>query len=742
VTSQSRESVHVGTSFAVWPPPTVSQVDPLDFGIHTGADRPGGRRLNPYVRRELDRDLEVALRDEGAVVVSAPRGAGTARTVYEVLKRAHPRARLLVPARPGEFASEILLATNLDVATILWLDKLGSYWSVEGSRLIEILTRWLHQPDRWLVASAYDEDPDVLASKEFEQLNARVLRLNSDLTSTELDRMRGLYGDVPTTTSIGFYPPARRAQRKPESEPSPESELSPEPAEREHVRLLDDEPVGLAEDQLGRKAVAKALKEQLHEHVQSFPGRSLFVHIDGAWGAGKSSLLRFLRESIDESWLVVPYDAWRQSRGGPPWLTLLQAVRSGVRSSYAHATGRAWFWLRERVRLIGTRQWVALLLMTLLVAAIVVLLVRSDLDIALSKWGDVAKLVGGLLPVVGALWLLAKSAGNFVSLDSRRSALTFLETRADPMEDLAAHFSWLLSNLRGPVVLLLIDDLDRCPETFVIDLLDSVQKLIRENGRGKADPSLLVVVAADGRWVRSSYDNAYSSLAEAVHEPGATVGTLFLEKLFQITFPLPRLPDELKEEYLRTLLAEESADGDRRSTDAVLERRLAEASREEARDVLAQASVLDRIRVSETAINKLVVEPGAKESTKHALEPYANLLDPTPRAMKRFVMAYSMLQAVRLAEGSVVGIGPLALWTIVLNRWPVLGSFLQSTPEAVQLFDASPERVAAGVPATLVPLFTDPPADLCAVMNHPDGPLNARIIAEASGQLLGGVGGP
>jgi hypothetical protein len=80
------------------------------------------------------------------------------------------------------------------------------------------------------------------------------------------------------------------------------------------------------------------------------------------------------------------------------------------------------------------------------------------------------------------------------------------------------------------------------------------------------------------------------------------------------------------------LLAEEPGAGDRRGTHAALERRLSEASRGEVRGVLAEASVLERIRVSETAINKLVAEPGAKESTRHALQPYANLLPEERRA--------------------------------------------------------------------------------------------------------------
>jgi hypothetical protein len=738
------DRVAAGDGFEIWPPPYVREVDPFHFGVHTGADGPRGRRLNPYIAREIDGALERSLRKDRVVVVLAAAGAGATRTVYEALNRVRPRARLLIPRRPGEFAPEELLATDIEGETVLWIDKLGSHWGVAGARLIEVFGGWLRHSERWLVAACYDGEPDVLNSHEFERLSAAALRLDSDLTPAEVGRMREIYGDVPTMSSIGVNPPLPKAAAADATPPAPE------PDARDHVRLLDDEPVGSDGDELGRKAVATALEEQLQGLVETFPGRSFFVHVDGAWGAGKSTLLRFLRESVDGStgsqnndWLAVPYDAWRQSRGGPPWLTLLQAVRTGVRSTQRHAGGRALFWLRERARLIGTWQWVALVLMAVAAAALAVLFACADVDLTLSKSGDIAKLVGGLVPVVGTLWLIAKSAGHFVSLDSRRSARNFLETRADPMEDLAAHFYWLLRSVRKPVLLLLIDDVDRCPEAFVVDLLDSVQKLMRDHGPGTAKagagptPTLLVVVAADGRWVRSSYDNAYASLAEAVHEPGATVGTLFLEKLFQITVPVPHLPDALKAEYLRALLAERSAGRPPSGTHSAFEKRLTEAPHDQVLNVLASGSVMQRIRASQVAIDRLVVQPGAQDSTRHALEPYASLLDPTPRAMKRFVMAYSMLRAVRTAEGSVVGVGPLALWTIRRTRWPMLASFLQSAPEAVRLFTEPAGRIPPTVPAALVPLFTDPPRDLRAVMNHPDGPMDATTISECSGQALG-----
>jgi hypothetical protein len=159
------------------------------------------------------------------------------------------------------------------------------------------------------------------------------------------------------------------------------------------VPLSVDETVGVDADQLSRRGVADALAKQLRTLTSDYPGRSSLVHIDGAWGAGKSTLMRFLRETLEAAdqqrppaakaiapmvdaqlptgdqpshetadeahqrrdngsipdedpthsspthrWLVVSYDAWRQSKGGPPWLTILQAVRASVRSQQVNAT--------------------------------------------------------------------------------------------------------------------------------------------------------------------------------------------------------------------------------------------------------------------------------------------------------------------------------------------------------------------------------------------------------------------
>ncbi|HEU5155453.1 MAG TPA: P-loop NTPase fold protein [Streptosporangiaceae bacterium] len=512
---------------------------------------------------------------------------------------------------------------------------------------------------------------------------------------------------------------------------TPQEAAAPRP--REHVRWLIDEPVGLDGDRLGRAGVARALMKQLDELVRNYPGRSFLVHIDGAWGTGKSTLLRLLRESVERDargWLMVEYDAWRQSRAGPPWLTLLSAVRAAVRTTQRWPFRRPGFWLAERARLLLGWQWIAGALIVAGAGTVVAALFLLNHRLRGGISDGVVNLLGTLVTFGTAWSVIAAGFGRFIALDSRRAARAFTETRADPMEDLARHFAWMLGRAGRPV-LLLVDDLDRCPDTFVVELLDAVQKLMRDCEAIEI-PSLMIVVAADGRWIRQSYHAAYASMEATVREPGTSIGAAFLEKLFQLTVPVPRLSADLKNDYLAALLA--AAPGPNGAPGSWLSQRLREAPREEVLNVLAGASPVERVRASATAIDRLVVEPGAQEATRHALEPYAPLLDPTPRGMKRFVMAYSMLRAVRTAEGSVVPLGPLALWTIVCIRWPLLAEYLRDRPDAVHLFRRPEDRLPGTVPAELAALFADPPDGLTAVMNHPDGPLSAAAIRECCGE--------
>ena len=156
--------------------------------------------------------------------------------------------------------------------------------------------------------------------------------------------------------------------------------------------------------------------------------------------------------------------------------------------------------------------------------------------------------------------------------------------------------------------------------------------------------------------------------------------------------------------------------------------------------MLAKVEPEQRIMVSDAAIRRVVLDETARAATSHALEAYAALVGDTPRAMKRFVMSYDVLRAVRFVEGSVVAIGPLALWTVLSMRWPLLAEHLSRHPDDVRYFGA-PRDMPPRIDTALVELFVDPGEELTAVMNHSDGPLVETVIRDCCGAAAAGTAG-
>jgi hypothetical protein len=144
--------------------------------------------------------------------------------------------------------------------------------------------------------------------------------------------------------------------------------------------------------------------------------------------------------------------------------------------------------------------------------------------------------------------------------------------------------------------------------------------------------SLVILVAADGRWVKTSYDNVYNSLAKAVSEPGASIGSLFLQKLFQLTLPVPRLSDARKATYIAELLADKRNSpkqvADEATSSLAYEIKRADSSK--VLGMLRRASPAARLEVADLAIRRMVVERDAQAHTRHVLEPFAALVDPMP----------------------------------------------------------------------------------------------------------------
>ncbi|MGW4209059.1 P-loop NTPase fold protein [Lentzea sp. NPDC004789] len=503
------------------------------------------------------------------------------------------------------------------------------------------------------------------------------------------------------------------------------------PAEPEGVEVAWSTDAATSHDLLRRNALARVLDARLREAKQEHPHTSLLVHLDGSWGSGKSSVLLLLAKQLrkEPPFLVVWFDAWQQSRVSPPWWALLTTLREHVLADQ-NPFSRAWLRLREmgaRIRVSGAPYAVALVLLVVLSAGLgyATWWLANSLTVS-----DLVKLFTPAVAGLSLLWAGSRVAARALLWASAGGARLFEQSNSNPMTRIALHFDWLLNHSAKPVVFF-VDDLDRCREDYVVEFLDSVHTLVRDAPRShyeEATAAAYFVVAADGAWIRQSYEHAYRTFGG----DGGSLGHLFLDKLFQLNVPMPALGGSTQKEFIGSLLglaadpspqvAEASAAIKDAADEAAIIGALENLSPDERQAVAGEAALA--LASTET-----------RRHTEHTLRKFSPLLHGNPRSIKLFLNTYSMLRSVRTLEGSTLSPDTLALWALIRVRWPSIAEVLARDPDAVEgikddlwCADHFPEDLHAVAKSK----------DLRRVVLHEEGgPLTAALVRRCCGLAEG-----
>jgi hypothetical protein len=450
-------------------------------------------------------------------------------------------------------------------------------------------------------------------------------------------------------------------------------------------------------DQLGRQAFARTLAARLSRiwsEYRDFGQTSFILHLHGPWGTGKTTLLNLLREELLKpsggrvsNWVVVEFNAWQHQWLDPPWWPLLNTIYLQSRKQVQERAGR-WRALRLIVAewwwrfFAGRKEILIAAALFFLLAGLVYYPLRSGAAGSGPAWlGTLAANAGAIsaiLALVGTLLSASLVMSRSLLSGSVSSARAFVEHSSDPMQWVHRHFGQLCKVIDLPVAIF-IDDLDRCRREYVVKLLEGIQTLFR-------DPKVVYVVAADRRWLHACFEKTYQEFSGTVHEPGRGLGSLFLEKAVQLSVSVPRLSDEVQRTYwdflLRTREYEPAKYDELRESER---QRFGDAATQEevfARLASKDAGEEDPLRLQvrrEVAVEKLGTAK-LEESTEYFLSPFAPLLDPNPRSMKRFVNAYALQRDLAVLAGLDIvdhtKRKQLALWTIVCLRWPMLEEYL------------------------------------------------------------------
>lgn len=224
------------------------------------------------------------------------------------------------------------------------------------------------------------------------------------------------------------------------------------------------------------------------------------------------------------------------------------------------------------------------------------------------------------------------------------------------MEDQHKEFrNYFTSPLRR--IVLYIDDLDRCPEDRVIEVLEAVNLLM-------AFPLFVVVVGVDPRWVKNALIKKYHMQFTGKYN-GAETGlapidaTNYLEKIFQVPFHLKRASDVgvkhmLKElSIIETEETEESVQSNASGTFEINDKKTKPL------DAKIKALLKDKevnLLKIEKNINQEEIEIDSstvKEIERFVLsqkeveliQAMSRIIGNNPRAIKRFVNVYHIVRA-------------------------------------------------------------------------------------------------
>jgi len=451
------------------------------------------------------------------------------------------------------------------------------------------------------------------------------------------------------------------------------------------VPTLSDQPADV--DLLGRQAFAEALAERLRDEFRrtEAPSRkadSFMLHLEGPWGSGKTSLLRFLERELrrePEPWLVVDFNAWQNQRAGAPWWLLVWAVLRGAVAD--NRTGR-----ERRLCLRFRGLWWRAQLAKAQVAAVAI----GAAILGVLAWtgklttGDPIGIITGATSAVVAAVSGLHGLASSVTGGSKQGADAFIRQTRDPMNSLRRRFNRLVGTIGRPIAIC-IDDLDRCRADYVVDLLEGVQTIFR-------DAPVAWVVAADRHWLYDAYAQLYGDYLKTGVDPGRPLGHLFLEKTFQLSTSVPKISPEEQRSYWQRLLSPSGA------PDLLAREELVRTAERDFAALETEAAILgeldrnpgetaDENRARREAAVRRLASPTLQRHIEHTLTPLAPLLEPNPRAMKRLVNAYGVERAVQILEGHPAALEHprerLALWTILRSRWPLLSDYLSEYPDAL-----------------------------------------------------------
>ena len=291
-------------------------------------------------------------------------------------------------------------------------------------------------------------------------------------------------------------------------------------------------------DALNLSGIASDISSFLSNPKTTAP---LTMAVTGPWGSGKSSLMNLVQANLkSRGFSPVWFNAWHHQKGEQLLASLFSHIRQQAIPSWFSFDG---LWFRIKLAIIrGRRHWfifavmLALLFLTLsfnkqeLTRLFLKLSLLSDpkywWDVPWDDWipniqalfsdGDWIQTLASLFGIGTPLVALLKSIRGFATTPQRLLSIDHAgdaKSNYDPgaRARFAAEFKDVTQALGNNKMVIFIDDLDRCSQANLIDILENIN-FIASSG----DCFMLLGMAP--KYIEACVANHYETLARSIAE--------------------------------------------------------------------------------------------------------------------------------------------------------------------------------------------------------------------------------
>jgi predicted KAP-like P-loop ATPase len=379
------------------------------------------------------------------------------------------------------------------------------------------------------------------------------------------------------------------------------------------------------------------------EIIVQAQGRPISVGVSGAWGVGKSSLIKLTRESLknrrredgDREFVFVEFNAWLFQGYDDARAALMEVIATALeREARARARG-----LDKAKDLLKRVDWLRAAKLTA-GSALAMSLGLPPVGLIGQAWQLGGKFLGGggdeeaVEDAAKAGGDIAEELGSLLKPKREDSPPNQIQALRDSFESALEEM--------GVTIVVLIDDLDRCLPETTISTLEAIRLFLFLKHAA-------FVIAADTDMIKHAVRRHFEGV------PDDKLVTSYFDKLIQVPIRVPQLGTQEVRAYLMLLFVENSG----------LDQAVKEAIRGKIGDQLKrtwQGKKVDRAFV-QTLHDGLSPELLVQLETAERLAPLmtrASGIVGNPRLIKRFLNALSIRMTIARAQGVAVDEAALA----------------------------------------------------------------------------------